>query len=100
MRTLSALFIALAIIIAAYVISKGYNYKFKSHHTLNVAGSAYYDFTADLIVWSGNFQRTSMDIKDAYANLKNDEQVINKYITSQGVSASEIVFSSINIDKQ
>jgi len=100
MRSLSAFFIALAIIIAAVVLSKGYNYKFKSHHTLSVAGSAYYDFTADLIVWSGVFERTSMDIKDAYANLKTDEQNIGSYLSSHGIANNEMVFSAIVIDKQ
>ncbi len=92
---LTAAIIGLTIIIGGVILSKGYNYKFKSRNTISVAGSAYYNFTADLIVWSASYERTSMDIKDAYSKLKTDEQQIRSYMTAHGVNDSEIVFTSI-----
>jgi uncharacterized protein len=48
----------------------------------------------------GHFSRTSMDLKDAYGSLKNDEQAVRDYLTKRQIPANEIVFSSIVIDKQ
>ncbi len=95
----SAIVFALAIIIGGLVLGRAYNYKFKTRNTVSVAGSANYDFTADLIVWSASFDRTSMDIKEAYAALKEDARQIHAYLTAHGINAGEIVFSSIDIDK-
>jgi len=94
-----SLIIAVAIIASSVILIHGYNYKFRSHKTISVAGSAYTDFTADLIVWSATFERTSMDIKDAYTKIKEDEQMIRTYLVSQGVNPNEIIFSSISNDK-
>lgn len=95
----SAIILGITIIIAGWVVGKAYNYKFKMHNTISVAGSAYHDFTADLIVWSASFERTSMDIKDAYTKLKGDELQIMSYLTAHGVNKEEIVFTSIVSEK-
>ncbi|TXH20112.1 MAG: SIMPL domain-containing protein [Chitinophagaceae bacterium] len=91
--------IAIAICIAAYFISNAYRYKFKSTETIRVNGSAQTDFTSDLIVWNGSYSRNAMDIKEAYTLLKSDEDHIKKYLTNKGISAKEIVFSAVKIDK-
>ena len=96
---LIAAIIAVAAIWGCMIVVGGYNYKFKSRKTISIAGSAYYNFTADLIVWSATFERSSMDIKDAYTRLKTDEQEIRTYLISHGVDASEILFSSITNEK-
>ncbi len=41
-----------------------------------------------------------MDLKAAYADLKNDETAIKKYLISKGILGNQIIFSSVNIDKQ
>lgn len=94
-----AIIVALAVIIGGLILGKAYNYKFKTRNTVSVAGSANYNFTADLIVWSASFDRTSMDIKEAYAALKTDAKQINDYLTAHGINNAEIVFSSVDIDK-
>lgn len=99
-RTISAIIIGLAIIIACIIVARSYTYKFKTKDIISVAGSAQYDFTADLIVWSAGYERTSMDIKDAYSMLKNDAQNIQTYLTTHGINSNEIIFSSVVIDKQ
>lgn len=99
-NTAIAVIVALGFIIGGLILERGYNYKFKTRNSLSVAGSAYYNFTADLIVWSAAFERSSMDIKDAYSKLKADEQQIRSYLTAHGIASEEIVFSSIVSDKQ
>lgn len=94
-----AIIIAVAFIAGGLILERGYNYKFKSHNTISVAGSAYYNFTADLIVWSASFERTSMDIKDAYTHLKEDEHQIQAYMLAHGIDQKEVIFSSIVSEK-
>lgn len=97
---ITAIIIALAIIIGGFVLGRAYNYKFKTRNTVSVVGSAEHNFVADLIVWSGAFTRTSMDMKEAYAALKNDEQQVRSYLSTRGIEDKEVIFSSISIDRQ
>jgi hypothetical protein len=99
-NSISAVVIALAVIVGGLILSSAYTYKFKTRNTVSVVGSSDYDFTADLIVWSATFTRTSFELKDAYISLKSDEQQIRAYLASHGIAAGEIIFSSIVIDKQ
>ncbi len=96
---ITATIIAAAIIIAGFGIGRAYNYKFKTRNTVSVVGSAEHNFSADLIVWSGAFTRSSMDMKEAYASLKNDEQQVRSYLSTRGIEDKEVIFSSIAIDK-
>jgi hypothetical protein len=96
---ITAIIIALAIIIGGFLLGRAYNYKFKTRNTVSVVGSAEHNFAADLIVWSGAFTRTSMDMKEAYAALKNDEQQVRSYLNTRGIEDKEVIFSSISIDK-
>ncbi len=97
---LKTLITALAAVIIAAILASGYNYKFKAKNTLPVTGSAEYNFEADLIVWAGSYMRTSMDLKEAYAMLKQDEMRVREYLRSKGINEKEAVFSSITISRQ
>ncbi len=97
MRSLSAVIIGIAFIIGLFIVGKAYKYRSTSKETITVTGSAEKDFISDLIVWKGSYSRKSMDLKSAYAQLKDDESVVKKYLLSKGVQKNEMVFSSINI---
>jgi len=58
------------------------------------------DFVSDQIVWAGNYSRKTMELRTAYAQLKKDEQTIREYLTGKGVKESELVFSSVSIEKE
>lgn len=100
MRTIVAVIIGLSIIITGFVVGRAYNFKYKSINTVNVVGGADYDFSSDLVVWSAGYSRTNYELKGAYAALKSDENEVRNYLKKSGISDSEIVFSSIVIDKQ
>lgn len=99
-NNLVAVIVAVAFIIGCLIVERGYNYKHKSRRTISVAGSAYHNFTADLIVWSASFERSAVDMKEAYSKLKADEQQISAYLTGHGINTGEIVFTSIVSTKQ
>jgi hypothetical protein len=100
MRIISSAIIGIAFIIGLFIIGKAYKYRSTSNETIIVTGSAEKDFVSDLIVWKGSYSRKSMDLKSAYAQLKEDEDVVRKYLVSKGIQASQMVFSSIDIIKE
>lgn len=100
MRYITAAIIGLAFIIGLLVIANAYKSRAKSQQTIAVTGSAEKDFVSDLIVWKGSYSRKSMDLKNAYADLKNDENSIRAYLSGKGIPDNEIVFSSVNINKE
>jgi uncharacterized protein len=97
---LSAVIIGLSVIISVLLLSRGYNYKFKTNENVSVVGLAEVDFTSDLIVWEGSFSRKNFSLKDAYTALKNDENEIRAYLSTKGIADSVLVFSAVDIMKE
>lgn len=93
------LIIAVAIIIACLIVGSSYKYKFRATETIVVTGLAEKDFASDEVVWKGMFQRTGSDLKTAYSQLKEDEKEIRAYVKSKGIVDSNIVFSSVDVQK-
>ncbi|MEO8721624.1 MAG: SIMPL domain-containing protein [Ginsengibacter sp.] len=100
MRYLTAIIIGLAFIIGVFIIGNAYKSRSKAMETISVTGSAEKDFVSDLIVWKGSYSRKSMDLKSAYAQLKSDENTIRTYLSGKGIQNNEMVFSSVNINKE
>lgn len=96
---IGAAIIAVSVIVGLFIVGNAYKYKFKSTETISVTGLAEKNFTSDLIVWSGSFNRYGLELKSAYAILKADESDIRSYLNSRGIADSNIVFSSIAISK-
>lgn len=92
--------ICLTALIGVAVLAGAYKYKFRAQETISVTGLAETDFVSDQIVWSGNYNRKTLDLKSAYAKLKNDEQVIRTYLQEKGIQDTELVISSVSIEKE
>jgi uncharacterized protein len=100
MRTyIGHLIIAAAIIIAALLAAATLKYKFRSGETITVTGLAEKDFIADQIVWNGSFTRNGFELKTAYDEIKADEAEIRRYLKVAGIPDSNIVFSSVNMNR-
>jgi hypothetical protein len=101
MRIVYAAIVAgISIIAAAWLAGSAFKYRSKAMETIVVTGLAEKDFTSDLIVWNGSYSRKSMDLKAAYSDLKADENAIRNYLVGKGISADEIIFSSVTINKE
>ncbi len=98
-KTIFAILISLACIFSAYLLANAYKYKFKKQQSVTVTGLAEKDFVSDLIVWDGNYSRQSMDMKSAYAELKQDESKIRNFLLAKGIAEKEIVFTAVSINK-
>jgi uncharacterized protein len=92
--------IALTSIICFWILGSAYKYKFKTAETISVTGLAEKDFVSDQIVWTGNYSRKTMDLKEAYTFLKEDEGKIRIYLKGKGITENEMVFSAVSIDKE
>jgi uncharacterized protein len=97
---ISAFIIAFSAIVCFFILGNAYKYKFKAAETISVTGLAEKDFTSDQIVWDGNYSRKMMDLKMAYALLKEDESKIRAYLKAKGVTDTELIFSAVSIDKE
>lgn len=93
--------LVIAISIIAGTIILGGAFKNRNNYTQKIAvtGLGSRDFESDLVVWSGNFSRTSFELKNAYQTLDSDRELIKKYFSTKGVNAKEIIFSSVSISK-
>jgi hypothetical protein len=96
---ISAIAISFAIIASFAIAGNAYKYKFKTNETISVTGLAEKDFVSDQIVWSGSYSRKMPDLKNAYSQLKLDENKIRTYLKGKGIADAEMVFSSVTIQK-
>ncbi|PJJ83197.1 SIMPL domain-containing protein [Mucilaginibacter auburnensis] len=96
---ITAAIVGVCAIIAFAIVARAYKYRSTTTETIVVTGLAEKDFNSDLIVWSGSYSRKSFDLKAAYADLKNDEATIKAYLAKMDIAANEVVFSSVNINK-
>jgi hypothetical protein len=96
---LTAIIIGLSIICTALIVSAAYKYKFKGEEIITVTGLAEKNFSSNKIVWQGDYSRKMPDLKSAYSLLKNDEKVVSGYLKSKGINDDELLFSSVDINK-
>jgi hypothetical protein len=97
---LAAAALAVGLIGAAFTLSRAWTQTHPRQETIDVTGLSQRDFTADLIVWKGSFTRKGATMNEAYAAIKNDNEGVKAYLASKGVPESEIVFSSVSIQKE
>jgi hypothetical protein len=91
--------VAVAVIVSAWLIGNGFKRKPHGEY-ISVTGMAEVNFTSDDIRWSGDFSRSATEMKDAYQMLKADKDKVYQYFKAKGIHDSEMVFSTVNIEKQ
>ncbi len=96
----AAVVLGFCAIIAFWIAGNAFKYKSKSTETIVVTGLAEIDFASDLIVWNGSYSRKAMDLKSAYAAVKQDEAAIRGYLNGKGITKNEMIFSSVVINKE
>ena len=99
-RIISSAIVGLCAIIAFALIGNAYMYRSNTMDTIVVTGLTEKDFDSDLIVWSGSYSRKSLNLKEAYSILKADENSIRSYLLMKGISANDLLFSSLMINKE
>ncbi len=98
-KSLGQLFLSLAIVIAAYFIGNSFIQRNSENNTIWVKGLGKQNFTSDLIVWRGSFTTVDNNLQNAYAKLDSDRALIKDFLSNYELEDSEIVFNSVNINK-
>lgn len=95
-KNLSAILFAIAIVIASFVLSNAIINRNRPQGTIVVTGLGESNFTSDLVVWEGNFNRESTDLKTAYASLEKDRNAVTDYLKSKGIPEAQLIFNAVN----
>ncbi|MDI1323952.1 MAG: SIMPL domain-containing protein [Algoriphagus sp.] len=95
-KNLSAILFAIAIIIASFVLGNAVINRNRPQGTIVVTGLGESNFTSDLVVWEGNFNRESNDLKTAYASLEKDRNAVTTYLKSKGIPEAQLIFNAVN----
>ena len=93
---------AVAAIICMTILTNGV-VSYKTHSGgdgLTATGSASCNFESDLIVWRGSFSAYGMTTKEAYGVIKDNAEIVKQYLLDNGITESELVFSSIDISQR
>ncbi len=99
MKTTNAIIFSVAIILFAAIAGNYYYKRGTASRTISVTGLGEYNFTSDLIVWSGNFSETATTLEEAYAKLDKDRQIILNYLKNKGLSDNEIIVEAVSADE-
>ncbi len=94
-NNLNAIVFAISIVAASIIFGHAVINRNKKAGTISVTGLGEANFTSDLIVWEARFSQVNKDLKQAYADLKNDKEAIYDYFKSKGLNDSLIVFSAV-----
>ena len=97
---ITAIIIALGLIVSTVELTQAFKNRNQADETISVTGLGSKDFVADLIVWNSSFSKKSFELKQAYAELENDRNAIKNYLLSKGLKENEVIFSSVNINKE
>lgn len=89
----------IGVIGAACILGSAYKYKYRVNNTINVTGNAKKDFEADIVKWSATYSKKSMDLSSASEDLKNDRELVRKFLIEKGVKENEILFNAVNISR-
>ncbi|HNP20266.1 MAG TPA: SIMPL domain-containing protein [Fulvivirga sp.] len=98
-KNFSAILFSVAIIIAALVLGWAIINRNNKAGEISVTGLGETDFISDLIVWEGSFEKSDFDLKQAYADLEKDKLIIIDYLVSKGIKRENLVFNSVNTNK-
>lgn len=96
----NSLFIPLAIVLSSIIFGYAVINRNRPQGTVNVTGLGEKNFTSDLIVWEGNFNRSSFNIQTAYANLEKDREAVTNYLVSKGIPEQQLVFNAVTTNPQ
>lgn len=96
----SSIIFGIAIVISSIFLGKAYVDRTKTKGKIQVTGLGKTDFVSDLIVWEGEFYATNKSLKESYATLERNKEIIKKYLKQKGVLDNEIVFKAVNVNEK
>ncbi len=96
------LLLGICFIIAASILGSsfeaGKKYDNINKMTIQVKGFASKDIVSDLGTWSGNFNVTNPDLKQAFSDIQIIKSKVLTFFNNMGVETNKIQFSAINTE--
>ena len=89
---LVAFIMSAGVILSSVVVTNGL-IKIKSANAIAVTGSAKKQIKSDLIVWNGSFAAQSVNMAEAYNQLKVSQEKVKNYLKSKGIQEKDMVIS-------
>lgn len=68
--------------------------------TISVVGLAEKDFESDLMVQSFSFSIINKDMKEGYANIKKESEIVKNFLTSNGINLKDVEFKTVSTDRE
>lgn len=95
----SSLILGLSLIIGAALVSGTIFSIKKLNDTLSVTGSTKQQITSDQVKWRSSFSRNAeaSNLQAGYAQMKNDEKAVLKFLKDGGVSEDKITVSPVTM---
>lgn len=98
-KSVGLIALSIAGVVMSIIVGNAWTSTHDSPSKLVVKGHAQTDFTSDLIVWRASFERRAGTIAEAYPLVKDDAEMIKKYLVKKGVKSTEIVLGAVDITK-
>lgn len=92
--------LGLAVIVAFWIAASATKYCQNRGETIVVIVLLKKILSVTLLFRTGSYSRKSLDLKNAYAALKQDESTIRQSLQRKGVSDHEMIFTSVEINKE
>lgn len=94
-----AVILSITLFLSTLILVGGYKTKFNVAQTISVTGSAQTNFESDIIKWTAQYARKSLDISEASSWLGQDREAVKYFLKEQGIPAEDIVFQAVNISR-
>lgn len=95
----SIILISVAVVVTGFILGKSYLSKGKADPEVSVVGLGETSFDSDLIVWESSYSTKNYDLKQAYANLNRDNEIVMKYFNEKGIPSEDIIIEAADINK-
>lgn len=98
----TSIILGIFLIIGVSIISYSLYQIKAADNALSVTGSAKQSVTADIVKWNGSFSRTvySSGLKTGYAQMKDDEVIVSKFLKDSGITDAELTISPVSMQEQ
>lgn len=94
-----AIILSATILLSSTIIVNAYKTKYNVAQTISVTGSAQTNFESDIIKWTAQYTRKSLDISQASSWLEQDRAAVKTFLNQQGIPLEDIVFEAVNIGR-
>lgn len=96
----SSIIIGASIIITALILGVYFKNRNSNLDSISTVGLGSKDFVSDEILWSATFTVNNYNIKEAYAQIIQNQKTVEKFFIDKGFKKSEFTMGAVNFNKK